>query len=191
MISDITGSERIERLPILVSSQGIVKIIAIPKLPNGKAETTAAAISNAITEWDLKESIVALCFDITVSKTGAKSGVCLRLEEFLGRQLLHFACRHHIMELVLEAVFSALLPDYSRSPDISMFLNFRDMWTSFNKDDYCTASDAEATAARILPWRNAVIQFAEDQIKANLPRDDYKEFLELTIVFLGSVPSSC
>jgi len=40
-----------------------------------------------------------------------------------GNQLLHFACRHHIFELVMEAVFSVQMKP-SGSPDILFFERF-------------------------------------------------------------------
>jgi len=40
-----------------------------------------------------------------------------------GNQLLYFACRHHIFELVIEAVFSVQMKP-SGSPDILLFERF-------------------------------------------------------------------
>ena len=53
------------------------------------------------------DCVKVLSFDTTASNTGIHSGCCQLLGEALGRPLLHLACRHHIMELILAAVFKA------------------------------------------------------------------------------------
>ena len=105
----------------------------------------------------------------------------LRLEMSLGRQLIYLACRHHMMEIVLEHVFSALLTEQSRSPDITLFLNFRDMWPIIDQTKYTIARDDESTLHRVQPWCEETVSFAQDQLLRKHPRDDYKELLELVI----------
>ena len=157
------------------------KILAVPKLGDVKAEGTAAVILDALEDWKVKNRIVAMCFDTTVVNTGAKSEVYLRLEMSLGRQLIYLVCRHHMMEIVLEHVFSALLTEQSRSPDITLFLNFRDMWPIIDQTKYTIARDDESTLHRVQPWCEETVSFAQDQLLRKHPRDDYKELLELVI----------
>jgi hypothetical protein len=40
-MSDITGHENVERLPIIVSGGGISKLLSVPKLTSGTGEATA------------------------------------------------------------------------------------------------------------------------------------------------------
>uniref|UniRef100_UPI00358FE2CB ADAMTS-like protein 2 n=1 Tax=Myxine glutinosa TaxID=7769 RepID=UPI00358FE2CB len=47
----------------------------------------------------------------------------------------------------------------------------------------------ESAKDRILPVTDKVIDFAKKQLDLNQPRDDYKELLELTILFIGGVPA--
>ena len=42
--------------------------------------------------------------------------------------------------------------------------------------------------SRVAQWREEVITFATDQLNQYQPRNDYKELLELTIIFLGGQP---
>ena len=42
--------------------------------------------------------------------------------------------------------------------------------------------------SRVAEWREEVIMFATDQLHQYQQRDDYKELLELTIIFLGGQP---
>ena len=103
---------------------------------------------------------------------------------------MYFACRHHILEILLEAVFSSLIAEQSKGPEVVLFQNLRDMWQQIDQTKYATAADDEATMLKIQPWREEVIQFAQTHLREQQPRDDSKDFPELTIAFLGSVPHS-
>ena len=64
------------------------------------------------------------CFDATSSNTGRKHGACV-LEQKLDIELLHFACRHQFLEIVLEELFSACIrpssgPTYCYSSDFNV-----------------------------------------------------------------------
>ena len=48
----------------------------------------------------------------------------------LERELLLFACRHHIYELVLKSVFESKIQQVTNSPDIPLFEKFRDNWSN-------------------------------------------------------------
>ncbi|XP_076304471.1 uncharacterized protein LOC143222221 [Tachypleus tridentatus] len=41
---------------------------------------------------------------------------------------------------------------------------------------------------RIQPWKDDIIQFCQNLLQSHQPRDDYKELLELAVIFLGSLP---
>src|SRR6218665_3623795 len=180
------GRERVDRLPILVSGQNVVKLLSVPKLHDSTAVTIANDISKTIDDWGLWDRIAGLCFDTTASNTGAKGGVCLRVEQKVGRKLLHLACRHHILELILAHVFS--LHDVSKSPNIDIFTHFKEYWPPIDQTAYCTALEDQSLAAVIAPWKDSVIAFAVCQLEEYLSRDDYRELLKLTIIFLGGIP---
>jgi hypothetical protein len=61
-----------------------------------------------IEEWDIVEHIVGMSFDTTSANSGVHNGAAVLLEARFGRKLLYLACRHHIMELMAESVFSIL-----------------------------------------------------------------------------------
>jgi len=116
-MDDFTGPERgkVDRLPILVSGQDVIKLLSVPRLHDGTAATMTQAITQSIDDWGLKDWI-SLCFDTTASKTGSKGGVCIRLETEIGRPLLYLVCCHHVSEIILEKVFS--VHDVSKSPNM-------------------------------------------------------------------------
>ena len=157
LMPDLTGRKLVDRLPIVVSGEGSEKILSVPKLPDEKAENTAAVINDVLTDWRLKNRICALSFDTTVVNTGAKSGVCVRMERCLGKQLIYLPCRHHIHEILLGAVFSFLMPDRSRGHDITLFVNFRETWPQIDQTKYRTVLQEPAAADRVEPWRHIVL----------------------------------
>jgi hypothetical protein len=87
-MDDLTGSQRakVDRLPILVSGQDVVKLLAVPKLQDGTAASMVQAITHTIDDWGLRDRIKSLCFDTTSANTGTKDGACIRLQAELGRQ---------------------------------------------------------------------------------------------------------
>jgi len=128
LMCDLTGNEKVDRLPILVSTIGEQKILDIPKLATGTGQVMVQAVFHTIKEWQLETLVRFMCFDSTSSNTGRLSGVCVILEGLLGRPLLHFGCRHHILELVLASAFAECMGS-SSAPDILFFKRFRENWT--------------------------------------------------------------
>ena len=188
IMDDLTGPERgkVDRLPILVSGQDVVKLLSVPKLQDGTAASMAQAITQTIDDWGLRDRIKGLCFDTTSSNTGTKNGTCIQLEEELGRQLVNLACRHHISEIILEKVFS--IEDVSKSPNMELFGHFKDFWPRIDQKSFCTAAEENTLASIIAPWKDNVIKFALAQLNKFQPHDDYCELLELSIIFLGGTP---
>jgi len=79
-VADYTGPgrERVDRLPIFLSGQNVVKLVFVPKLHDNTAVTVANEISKAIDDWKLWDRITSLCFYTTALNTGAKCGECKR-----------------------------------------------------------------------------------------------------------------
>lgn len=98
-------SSKEERLPIAITFGNKEQLIAVPKLANSSGKEQAQAVWNAISNWNLEDKVEILCCDTTASNTGRFNGACVLLEQKLEKELLIFACRHHIYELVLKSVF--------------------------------------------------------------------------------------
>src|SRR6218665_1027268 len=96
-------TDKVDRLPILVTTMGVTKLLEISKIPAWTVQAEVEAVNNAIRKWRLEDAVRGMCFD-TSSNTGRFSGACIILEKQLGRPLLHFGCRQYILELVLAAV---------------------------------------------------------------------------------------
>jgi hypothetical protein len=131
--------------------------------------------------------VAATCFDTTAANTGHRNGACVLLEQKLKKDLLHFACRHHILELVLASVFNETMGATS-GPDVTIFKRFQQSWKLINQSCYETGTSYAEVAQAVKDDKDRIVAFALDQLLVNQPRDDYREFLELAIIFLGEVP---
>ncbi|KAG0706297.1 hypothetical protein GWK47_024348 [Chionoecetes opilio] len=147
--TDLVGSNQIGSMAVMAYSAGIQKILAMSKLSDGNAEPTAVVIGEVLTEWNLKDRIAPVCFDTTAVNTGDKSGVCLCLELMLDKPLLYFVCRHQILEILLDKVFSSLFKEQSKGPEVSLFLDFRNMWPQIDQTKLYTAMNDETIMLRV------------------------------------------
>lgn len=185
LLPDITGRGKVDRLPVIVTGKGVEQLLGVRKLPSGTGQAQASAVVSCLDEWKLKDKVKGLCFDTMASNTGRKNGACILIEQALGRDLLNFACRHHVLEIMLEKVFTTLKIIYASSgPDIALFKRFTKKWAWINH------SMLETTAGmkQVETFRNSSVQFAVRNLEICQPCDDYREFLELVIVFLGGIP---
>jgi len=118
---------------VVVSGGGECQLLGVPnKLEKGTGELQAKAVCNLLDEWHLKDMICGYCGDTTNSISGRIHGAGVRIEHWIGRALLYFTCRHHVLELPLGAAFeSAMGP--SSGPDMQMFLRYRNSWKSIDQ----------------------------------------------------------
>ena len=189
LMEQLTKKQHVERLPILVSGEGLEKLLGVPKLSGGTGENQATAVIEALEEWGITDKVIGMCFDTTASNTGIKSGACLRIEQKLGRDLFYFACRHHILELILSAAFTSEMGSTTSGPDVLLFKQFKARWETIDKTAYQVAPDDEHLRQHLpKDLIQQVTSFATSQLTNHQPRDDYKEFLELALLFLGAVP---
>ena len=179
------GASREDRLPVLVSGDGVAKLLAVPKLPNGTGHAAATAVVEALKDWEVADQVVALCFDTTSSNTGMASGACTLIEQHLGREVLHLACRHHIFELVAEKAYVECMGPTS-GPDVPLFKRLKSVWASIDLEAWEPVADDLPPDLRAK--RDDRIAAFHSHLDAAQPRDDYRELLELSIILLGGVP---
>jgi hypothetical protein len=128
-------------------------------------------------------------FDTTASNTGRLNGACTLLEKSLDREILFLTCRHHIFELVLQGVFTKVKLFSMTGPDILLFKRFQNMWENIDKSKISTSVSNTYIHNILKNDVDEIIVYAKKKIFEDLPRDDYQEFLELVIIFLGGVPA--
>lgn len=188
LIPNCITKQKEDRLPILVTGDGVSKLLAVPALASGKSALEAEAIVNAISDWELEDKVIAMCFDTTNTNSGIHKGVITRLPKMLNKKLLALACRHHVAEIVLRHLFE-VYGDNSQSDQLDGFKKFK---TDYNKKLESgeimipkTVTDDAKLDALTAPWRNGIIDFCLQQIELKHPRSDYLELLELALSFLG------
>jgi len=173
-----------ERLPIIVSFDDKEQLLAVPKLESSSGKHQSKAVSTALCDWDLNNKVQIMCCDTTSSNTGRYNGACALLEHTLERELLLFACRHHVYELVLKTVFETKIKHITNSADIPLFKKFRDNWKNIdsNKIELCLDFVKEYVAETNI---TSLIMFYKAELEKSFIRDDYRELVELCVVFLG------
>lgn len=88
------------------------------------------------------------------------------------------------MKLPISAVFN-LLFEPSSGPNIKLFERFQTQWKNISKFQYKSALEDENIIQHVLPVRDELITFLRNQLKNFQPRDDYKELLQLALLFFG------
>lgn len=182
IVPDTFTGKKIDRFPILVSTGDIQKIIDVPALEDGKGITQANAIYKALKDWGLCDAVQALCCDTTNANLGPKSGAAVILESLLEKDLLYFPCRHHIMEIILSGCFELKFPG-TNGPNVPLFKRFQSSWSEINKQNY---QDGLLDINVLLRDKvKETVQLIENFLITKMPRDDYRELLELSLKFLG------
>ena len=85
------------------------------------------------------------------------------------------------------AAFTTVLGSTS-SPEVPLFKRFKQQWEYLDHCKYSNGMENDEAASVLNPVRHDILQFAEKQLADNQPRDDYKEMLQLSIIFLGGIP---
>lgn len=185
LMPDLIGSETVDRLAIIVSGENTSKLLKVPKLQSGTGFETSQAVYDCLQEWNISNQIQGFSFDTTASNTGKTNGACQLLQQKLGRNILQFACRHHVLEIVADKTFKECLNVPSCSPDILLFKRFKEHWHKIEQHLFQPIHQEDGT---IPVCCDEIINFCIQQLELKHPRDDYRELIELTIISLGGIP---
>lgn len=125
-----------------------------------------------------------MCFDTTASNSGIINGVCAKLEEQIERRLYSFACRHHILELIVAATYDDFF-GVSNGPKIPLFERFSNFWGSIDRSNYSSGLEDPELAAFLTEIKEETICFVHKQLKSYQPREDYLQLLNLVLILMG------
>lgn len=89
------------------------------------------AVADLVESWNLVDRIIGLCFDTCTTNTGRIQGTCTRLEQRFEKNLLYFACRHHIPEIILQSVSIKCLGP-TCGPETAVFKAFNTTWKNLD-----------------------------------------------------------
>lgn len=188
LLPSLTSSDRVDRLAVVVSGSGVMKLLGVPIIQNGTGEMQAQAVLETLQQWNLTERVQFMSFDTTASNTGNKNGCSTLLVQKMQRSLIGLPCRHHMHELIVAKVFETVI-ETSSGPQIKLFQRFASAWGSINKDEYEFGISDPSVAAMLEPVKPELLAFIHHQLSVHQPRDDYKELLQLSLLFLGELPS--
>lgn len=185
ILPDLVGKDKVDRIAVLVSFDGTSKFLGAPKIETSTGENIAAVVHKTLTAWNIADHVTAMSFDTTSSNTGIHIGACTFMERHLERALLPLACRHHIYELDLKAVFE--LKCYASSaPGVPIFERFAKNWTSIDQNSFKSGIADDVVSSQMSDIEKTNFQrYCHDQLKRNQSREDYKEFLHLSLIFIG------
>ncbi|GBN12166.1 hypothetical protein AVEN_269035-1 [Araneus ventricosus] len=126
--------------------------------------------------------------------------------------MLFFSCRHHVYELALKAIFEVKIKQVTTSPDIPLFKKPKDNWKNIypTKIQCYRETERRPTPPCLMPVRHPyrlighgtsyretvelfrtvtelenLLDFYGAEFKNFMARDDYRELIELSIVFLS------
>ena len=134
-LRQVDGSDSYMAVVLTNLHNGEEKILSIVEMQNSKAEEGVAAVIKALKHWNIdKKMIIGCVFDTTNTNSGWKSGVVVRLEEFLQHRILHVYCRHHVFERLVNDVVTVCLGP-STSPEEQTYKCLIDNWNKLNTED--------------------------------------------------------
>ena len=73
--------------------------------------------------------------------------------------------------------------------DLLLFKRFKENWTNINTEAYEPCNDARLNAD-LAALKTETVKFTVAALQEEkLPREDYREILEITLIFCGEIPS--
>jgi hypothetical protein len=114
------------------------------------------------------------------------------VEKHLGRKLFYLACRHHVHELVLREVWEMPFGK-DQGPTYTPFQKLQSTWDKLDMTSKTSFSILPVNGATMQDQRKKMCRLLMDIVtghaeKVSLPRDDYKELIELSLIVLGEKP---
>ncbi|XP_044592956.1 uncharacterized protein LOC123270876 [Cotesia glomerata] len=188
ILPDIADLQSVDRLAVLLSVSGVDQLLGVPKADIGTAYQQALAVISTLNQWNIAPYVKAMCFDTAAVNTGVYKGTCVQIEKALGRKLVWLPCRHHVLEIVLRGVFEVFWTTTS-GPNVPIFLRFKKGWDDIDQTKYKSGIEDETVASALNEDKMKIINFINDCLQMSQPRDDYRELLVLSLVFLGSCPT--
>lgn len=171
-------------MPVLLSQESGVQLLGVPKISSSSGRNMADAVFTTLDEWNVEGNIIGLCFDITNSNSGQHSGAAVILESLLQRYLLLLACRHHLYEIMLRSAYEVRFGSPS-GPSPTIFDRFEIQWKSIDQSKYEPGIRNDFIKSNLEDISDDIMKFCHDELQKNIIRDDYKEILELTLIFHG------
>ncbi|XP_055527476.1 uncharacterized protein LOC129720087 [Wyeomyia smithii] len=175
-----SNRQKREMLAVVVTGNNLTEqILNCQFLENGTGRSVAELDFECLKSWDL-DTFVKGKHDTTNVNSGEMNGACVILEQLLGRKLLDLPCRHHVYELVLMTAYLVIFEANTTSPDDEVFKSFRDARDSINQGNISGLDNEQLNQEE----RRELIKFCDEMLQKSHIRDDYEEFLQLSLMCL-------
>ena len=163
------------------------KLLGVLQTENSTGKSQCEATLTTAQEWHFLDRIIGTCFDTTASNKGIRQGEASLIEVELKRALLWLACRHHHCELHIKHAFTALKGERDR-PKEPLFKRFKQDLSGFDIN-YSNSTFFEwpmDESSPIYEQAKSVLNWAQQCLaEKTFPREDYRELVELTLIYLG------
>ena len=181
--------ENINRQAIVINNIGEEKferVIGAPASVNGTGRAEAEAVKEVLQKFCIQCEICSISFDTTATNTSADIGCVLILEQYIGRPVLWCACRHHCYELQAKQA-NLVLFGKTTGVGVETFHKLARDWAKLDVSlDHLTTIDRNCMPGWMLHLTDEVLEWGLKALEENkYYRSDYKELLELTVVYLG------
>lgn len=81
ILPDITGKEKVDRMPVIITQRSGSHLLGIPKLNSGTGAACVNAVYDLAVDWNTIDSLVGMNFDTTASNTGEINGASVLVEK--------------------------------------------------------------------------------------------------------------
>ncbi|KAG0716052.1 hypothetical protein GWK47_010511 [Chionoecetes opilio] len=177
LVEGMAGEGIAERLPILVSGDGIQKAVDGAETRGGDGRADRAGGLRRCEGVGPRRQHHRHVLRHNSQQYRTQGGRVRPHNEARQTESAHFACRHHVLELVVGAAFTVCFGP-SSGPEIQLFKRFVKWWPLANQASSKPLDDPVDGADKIIATCHALL-------KEKQPRDDYREMVQLTIIVLG------
>ena len=125
-----------------------------------------------------------MVFDTTSATTGNKTAGCVAAQELLKRELLWFACRHHIGEVLLKHVWHALKVEVAKKLEVTVFERFKENFDKLTHSDM-SGLDFPLIDEQLADMKNEITGLCKMLLKQKSTRGNYKELVTLVLLYLS------
>ena len=107
------------------------------------------------------------------------------LEKLIGKSLLYTAYRHHVHKMILSHVCKTCF-GASSGPEVKLFQRFCDQWSKHNSQSWLLTDADLKVYGSLVP---SAVELAVNMMQGSKQLcNDYKVFLQLSIIFLEKTP---
>lgn len=184
--TDMCGRDKVERVAVILTSVNVEMLLGIPKTQDGNGAEITEAVHALLYKWKIADLVEMVCFDTTASNTVSENACGFLLEGKLGRDLLFLP----YLWILFREVFELKVTSTS-GPDVLIFDRLAKSSTNINTTVFNSGMEDEIVSNAISAYEcEALKNICLENLKKTHYRNDYRKFLELSLIFLGgTVPN--